>query len=162
MASHALPHLRPAHRRPRLSLGLAGWWRGAKFDEELAAGADPAADPRLAAHATRLARPHQIAAVADGLERAVVAADRPQPLLSSAVPVRAREVLASRDELLSLVALLRTTPTPPARALALSRRLLLDGASPLFNPDADGTLGGAVDEARLAFHPDHETYPPEA
>jgi hypothetical protein len=162
MASHALPQLQRSRRRPRLSLGLADWWRGARFDDALAAGADPAGDPRLAAHSARLARPHQIAALADGLERAVEAADRRQPLLSSAVPVRAREVLASRDELLSLVALLRTTPNPPPRALALSRRLLLDGASPLFSPEAAGTLRGTVDEARLAFHPNHATYPPEA
>jgi hypothetical protein len=162
MASHALPHPRPARHLPRLSLGLASWWRGAKFDDALAGGADPAADPRLAAHAARLARPHQVAAVADGLERAVSAAGRPQPLLSSAVPVQAREVLEARDELLALVAQLRTTPQPPPRALALSRRLLLDGASPLFNPEAAGTLRAAVDEARLAFDPDHETYPPEA
>ena len=90
----------------------------------------------------------------------VAAAERPQPLLSSAVPVRAREVLEAHDELLSLVALLRTSPQPPPRALALSRRLLLDGASPLFNPEAAGTLRGAVREALLAFDPDHETYPP--
>jgi hypothetical protein len=160
MVSHALPHLRPGRRRP--SLGLAGWWRGAQFDEALAAGADPAADPRLAAHAARLARPHQVAALADGLERAVEEADRPQPLLSSAVPVRAREVRESRDRMLSLVALLRTAPNPPPRALALCRRLLLDGASPLFNPGAGRTLRAAVDDARLAFRADHETYPPEA
>jgi hypothetical protein len=53
--------------------------------------------------------------------------------------------------------LLRTVPHPPPRALALCRRLLLDGASPLFNPEAAGTLAGAVREARLAFDPDHET-----
>jgi hypothetical protein len=162
VASHALPHPHRSGRKPRLSIRLVAWWRGARFDEALAAGEDPARDPRLAAHAARLARPHQISALAHGLERAVEAAERPQPLLSSAVPVRAHEVLASRDELLGLVALLRTTPNPPPRALALSRRLLLDGASPLFNPEAAGTLRGAVNKARLAFDPDYETYPPEA
>jgi hypothetical protein len=162
MASHALPHPRRSARRPRLPIGLTAWWRGARFDEALAAGADPAADPRLEAHAARLARPHQIEAVADGLERAVSAAERPQPLLSSAVPVRAGEVLASRDDLLGLVAQLRTTPHPPPRALALSRQLLLDGCSPLFNLEAAGTLRAAIAEARLAFDPDHETHPPEA
>ena len=162
MASHALPHPHRSRRKPGLSIRLAAWWCGSRFDEALAAGANPARDPRLAAHAARLARPHQIRAVADGLERAVEAADRPEPLLSSAVPVRAGEVLAARDELLGLVAQLRTTPAPPPRALALSRRLLLDAASPLFSPEAAGTLRRAVDEARLAFDPDPETYPPEA
>jgi hypothetical protein len=162
MASHALPYRHRSRRRSGLSIRLATWWRGTRFDEALAAGANPASDPRLAAHAARLLRPHQVQAIADGLERAVEAADHPQPLLSSAVPVRAREVQESRDELLGLVARLRTTPEPPPRALALSRRLLLDGASPLFNPEAAGTLRGAVNEARLAFDPDHPTYPPEA
>ena len=162
MASHALPHPGSAARSPRLPVRLTAWWRGARFDDALAAGADPATDPRLAAHAARLARPHQIEAVADGLERAVRVAERPQPLLSSAVPVRADEVLAARDDLLGLVVQLRTTPRPPARALALSRRLLLDCDSPLFSAEAAGTLRAAIAEARLAFDPDHATYPPEA
>jgi hypothetical protein len=139
---------------------LAGWWRGATFDEALAAGADPDGDPRLAAHAARLRRPHQVAALAEGIERALHAAERPQPLMSPAVPVCASEVLAAYDDLLALAVLLRTAPEPPVRALALARRLLLDGAGPLFNPETADTLGGAVHEVLLAFDADHDTYPP--
>jgi hypothetical protein len=78
---------------------------------------------------------------------------------SAAVPVRS-EALLARDDLLALAALLRSAPQPSPRALDLSRRLILDGASPLFNPEAAGTLRGAVREALHAFHADHETYPP--
>jgi hypothetical protein len=97
---------------------------------------------------------------ADSLERAVEQAGRPSGL-SAAVPVRA-EALEVRDELLALAALLRTTPAPPRSALALCRELILDGTSPLFNPEAAGTLPGAVNEARHAFQGDRQTYPPEA
>jgi hypothetical protein len=99
-------------------------------------------------------------AMADSLERAVELAGRRRGF-SAAVPVRS-EALAVRDDLLVLAALLRTAPAPSPRALALSRRLVLDGTSPLFNPEAAGTLKGAVNEALLAFTADHETYPPEA
>jgi hypothetical protein len=37
-----------------------------------------------------------------------------------------------------------------------------DLPSPLLNPEASGTLRGAINEALLAFDADHETYPPEA
>jgi hypothetical protein len=99
-------------------------------------------------------------AMADSLERAVEEAGRSRGL-SAAVPVRA-EALTAREDLLALAARLRTTPVPPPRALMLSRRLALDGTSPLFNPEAAGTLRGAVNEALLAFDAHHETYPPEA
>jgi hypothetical protein len=98
--------------------------------------------------------------MADSLERAVEQAGRPQGF-SAVVPVRG-EALAARDELLALAALLRTTPDPPARALALARGLILDGTSPLFNPEAAGMLRGAVNEVLHAFTADRETYPLEA
>ena len=74
--------------------------------------------------------------------------------------MRTSEVLQVRDALLALAALLRTAPHPSPRALALCRRLLLNGDSPLFDPAASGTLRGAIREATLAFSPDHDTYPP--
>jgi hypothetical protein len=98
--------------------------------------------------------------MADSLERAVEEAGRARGL-SAAVPVRA-EALTARDDLLALAARLRTTPDPPPRALELAAELTLDGTSPLFNPEAAGTLRGAVNEALLAFDAHHETYPPEA
>jgi hypothetical protein len=99
-------------------------------------------------------------AMAESIERALEQAGRSRGF-SAAVAVRA-EALGSYDELLALVALLRTAPAPPPRALALCRRLVLDGTSPLFNHEAAGTLRGAVNEALHAFDADHETYPPEA
>jgi hypothetical protein len=103
-----------------------------------------------------------VTALADGIERALRAAERPRPVMSPAVPVCAREVLAAYDDLVALAALLRTAPAPPVRALALARRLMLDGAGPLFNPETADTLGGAVREVLLAFDSNHATYPPEA
>lgn len=137
--------------RASLRARLVAWWHGAAFDDALAAGADPQSDVRLAAHAARLARPHCIDALADGLERAVADAERPRRALSAAVPVRASEVVDNRHELLALAALLRSTPQPSPRALALTRRLLIDGSSPLFAADASPSLRDAVREARDAF-----------
>ncbi len=114
MASHALGPSRTLRPRAAAVAPVSPPGGAARSSTRLWRPAPiPRADPRLAAHAARLARPHQIAAWPTALERAVEAADRPQPLLSSAVPVRAREVLEARDELLGLVAQLRTTPEPP-------------------------------------------------
>jgi hypothetical protein len=108
---------------------------------------------RLAAWSRR----HQREAMAQSLERALDEAGKAR-VFSSAVPVRA-EAFSAREELLALAALLRTIPEPPARALALCQALILDGTSPLFNPEAAGTLRGAVNEALHAFDADPETYP---
>jgi hypothetical protein len=105
-------------------------------------------------------RAHQRHVMAESIERAVEQAGRPRGF-SSVVPVRA-EALEVRDELLALAALLRTAPAAPPRALALCRELVVDGMSPLFNPEAAGTLRGAVNETLHAFDPGQQTYPPEA
>ena len=104
-------------------------------------------------------RDHRQRVMADAIERAIEAAGRPRQF-SAVVPVRG-EALEAREELLALAALLRTSPSPPPRAMKLCSGLILDGTSPLFNPEASGTLLGAVREARLAFDADPETYPPE-
>jgi hypothetical protein len=119
--------------------------------------------PRRFALSARIAtwwRVHQRRVMAESIERALEEAGRPRAF-SAAVPVRA-EALDVRDELAALAALLRTAPAPPPRALALSRELILDGTSPLFNPEAAGTLRGAVNETLHAFDPGQQTYPPEA
>jgi hypothetical protein len=157
MATHAFPQIHVRRRRPGVLDRIADWWRGAAFDAVLAAGADPDSDARLAAHAARLARPHHMSALAEALERALEEAEHREPVISAAVPVRKSEVLGARDELLALAAALRTNEAPPARAPALSRRLLIGGDSPLFNPEAAGTLRGAVREALLAFGADNDT-----
>ncbi len=144
MASHAISQMHHRTRR-RMSLRarLTAWWHGAAFDDALAAGVDPASDVRLA-----------------GLERALERAQQPRPAISAAIPLRTSALLEVHDELLALAALLRTAPHPSPRALALCRRLLIDGDIPLSCPAASGTLRGALREATLAFSPDHETYPP--
>lgn len=142
---------RPARRSGALGARLRAWWCGAAFDDALAAGLDPASDPRLSAHAARLARPHCVEALADGLERAVADADRPRRAISAAAPISAGEVLAARDDLLALVAVLRTAPEPSPQALALTRRLLIDSTGPLFQPADAGALARAAREALGAF-----------
>jgi hypothetical protein len=141
---------RRAGRTP-LRARVAAWWHGAGFDDALAAGVDPQSDVRLAAHAARLARPHCIDALADGLERAVANAERPRRTLSASVAVSASEVIATKADLLMLARLLRATPDAPPRALAITRRLLIDGASPLYVADARQSLRDAVAQAVGAF-----------
>jgi hypothetical protein len=160
MAPHALPRLHHAPRwRPSLRARLLARWHGPAFDAALAAGADPATDARLTARAAQLVRPHHVQILVEAIDHALEDAERRKPIITAAVPVRKNEVLGAYDELLALAAALQTRPHPSPRALALSHRLLLDGTSPLFDPQAAGTLKGAVREALLAFDADHQTYP---
>jgi hypothetical protein len=158
MVTHALD--RAGARRHRRGRRLLARLRGPTLDAALASGADPATSAGLAARVAQLSQRRRVLAVADGLERTVERAAQPQPEITAAAPVLEAEVLASRDQLLTLAAALRTTPQPPPRALALCRRLVSDGTSPLHDPHADGTLQGAVHEALHAFEAGHTTNPP--
>ncbi len=90
---------------------------------------------------------------ADGLERAVLAArKRVAPgTWTSTVPVQRRAVLAERGLLLELACQVREAHDAPKAALEPVRRLVTDGASPLYYPSGPGALHEAVLEAMLAL-----------
>jgi hypothetical protein len=86
----------------------------------------------------------QVEAVVDAAENA------PRPL-SSAVPLCRQVILPIRQLLLTLAAELREPEMVRAQGVALSRKLLVDGGSPLYGHCEEGALEQAIEEARSRF-----------
>ena len=89
------------------------------------------------------------ARLADGLERAVRAAEIRSETYSSVVPVQRAEVRATRALMLTLASRIRNIQHPGATALTRVRRLLTDGVGPLFAPAAPGTLREVLIQATV-------------
>jgi hypothetical protein len=124
--------------------------QGSRLDERLACGADPAESSALAARADLLLRPRMRHALQAGLRRAVAEARLVQCPRSSAVHVDRAGVGSCGPELLALAAEIGDAGVRP-RGIALARRLLCDGAGPLYSPGAGEELLAAVREARAAL-----------
>jgi hypothetical protein len=127
---------------------LARLWAflaGLRYDAELADGTSPTKSICHAARAGRSTRRRACRRVAQALNGAVEAAERqPDPnRLDPTVPVDSGAVRACKDEVLSLAESLCTIERPPARSVAIVRRLVFDGCSPLFLQEPDRQEGNA-------------------
>jgi hypothetical protein len=84
--------------------------------------------------------------------RIVEEAKHPATSFTAAVPLERRAVLTCERQLLNLADDLKATAQPVnVEGIALVRRLVRDGASPLYAPLGEGALEGAVREARAAL-----------
>jgi hypothetical protein len=138
---------RGAPERGRLTRLLARAHAG-RLDEALIGDADPARSPQLAARAAALTGPRSRAAIADGLERLLQAAEgRQRP---TGVLPRPGHVLANGDLLHELAVELRGTAPLYAPGIAIVNRLLTDGTGPVYRGDSH-TLGRRLGEARAAM-----------
>jgi hypothetical protein len=143
--------------RLRLSTRLR---RGA-LDERLARGADAGDDERLTLRAAQLASRAHRDELALALEHTLETAEDPAeaqrttavPRMGVRVPLRAHEIRDCAPELEALIVRLRDGKPIDARGAAMTRRLLVDGASPLFYRGSGVTLRHAVRSARLALEP---------
>lgn len=143
--------------RLRLSTRL----RQRALDDQIARGAKSDGDQRLALRAEQLASPRERDQVARTLERALEVAAQPAKAsrsrisraMSLPVPLRVREIRKAADDLQALVRRLRDGEPVDAQGVALTERLLYDGASPLYYDRSPVTLRHAVRSARLALEP---------
>lgn len=134
--------------------------RGA-LDEKIARGAEPAGDKRLTLRAEQLASRTQRDRLATALERTLQLATHPAdtPSASAArvfsvrVPLRVREIRDCADDIKAVARRLRDGNRIDAQGAALTKRLLTDGASPLYYRHSPATLRHAVRSARLALEP---------
>jgi hypothetical protein len=143
--------------RVRLSTRLH---RGA-LDEKIARGAETAGDERLTLRAEQLASRTQRDRLATALEHTLQMATHPadSPSASAArrfsvrVPLRVREIRGCAEDIEALARRLRDGNPIDAQGAALTKRLLTDGASPLYYRHSPATLRHAVRSARLALEP---------
>jgi hypothetical protein len=134
--------------------------RGA-LDEKIARGAETAGDERLTLRAEQLASRTQRDRLATALEHTLQMATHPadSPSASAArrfsvrVPLRVREIRDCAEDIEALARRLRDGNPIDAQGAALTKRLLTDGASPLYYRHSPATLRHAVRSARLALEP---------
>jgi len=107
----------------------------AKLDDQLAGGAGTYSSPELELRAAQITRREARARIALTFERLVDAAERaPLPGRDVRAPLRRAEILKRRAAILRLARDLRELDTPGPRGVAMARRLLHNGAGPLYNP----------------------------
>jgi hypothetical protein len=121
------------------------------LDQRLAEGEDPAESRALALRAGQLVSTDYRDELAAQVEAIVDAAENPPRPLSSAVPLCRQAILPIRQLLLTLAAELREPKMVRAHGVALSRKLLVDGGSPVYGPCEEGALEQAIEEARSRF-----------
>jgi hypothetical protein len=140
---------------------LSTWLRRGALDERLARGAGGDDDERLALRAAQLASREHRDELARALEHTLETAKDPAeaqrttavPTMGVRVPLRVREIRDCTPELGALIARLRDEKPIDAQGAAMTRRLLVDGASPLYYRGSGVTLRYAVRSARLALEP---------
>ncbi len=143
----------------RVRLGI--WLRRAGLDEQIARGAGVEGDGRLALRAEQLTSRDERDRVARGLERMLEAADhaaearsaRGAPVFSVRIPLRVSEIRDCAADFDALLARLRDEDAIDARGVAMTTRLMSNGASPLYYRRSPFTLRHAVRSARLGLEP---------
>jgi hypothetical protein len=136
--------------RVRLSARLH---RGA-LDEKIARGVETAGDRALALRAEQLASRAQRDRLATALERTLDPAETLAARgLTARVPLQVRAIRDCADDIEALARRLRDGKPIDAQGAALTRRLLTNGASPLYYRHSPHTLRYAVRSSRLALEP---------
>jgi hypothetical protein len=142
-------------------LRLRTWLHRGALDERLARGADAGDDERLRLRATQLASREQREELALAVEHTLETAKDPVesrrtsavPTMGVRVPLRVREIRDGAPELAALIARLRDAEPIDPQGAAMTKRLLVDGASPFYYGRSPVTLQHAVRSARLALEP---------
>ena len=119
----------------------------------LAHGADPASDRALELRADRTCSVTNRQRLARALERVVRDARQPAPLIRPQVPVRRAAIRDCAQDLEALIRRLRDGEPVDPRGIALTDRLLTDGASPLYYDAGGPSLSYTIRSARLALDP---------
>jgi hypothetical protein len=131
------------------------------LDDKIARGVSTAGDERLTLRAAQLASRTERDRLATALEHTLQVATRPTDSLSASaarrlsprVPLRVREVRDCAEDIEALARRLRDGDPIDAQGVALTLRLLTDGASPMYWRHSAATLRYAVRSARLALEP---------
>jgi hypothetical protein len=111
---------------------LLAWWSQSRLDRELAAGADPAADPKLAYRARRLTSARVRRQISGSIECVLEEAEAGWHGMSSATPVTRRSTQGARLALRALAdALVADGPMRP-QGVALASLLVTDASGPLY------------------------------
>ena len=134
---------------PSASARITARLRTGVLDRALAAGADPAASPQIAARTAQLGSTLMRTRIADGLERLALSADKPRSRLRI-LPSRAA-MLGNRSEMLELAEILRQDRPLYARGVAMLRVILTDGTGPAYTDQRGDALASQLQVARASL-----------
>ena len=131
---------------------------GASLDASLAAGCRPESSRLLAVRARDIVSLRRRRSIADSWEHVLRVARRAQRArltgsLSTAVPVRADQLVAAEPAIRDLMNRLAAPLPVPARGVAMARVLLTDANSPVYNRHACVDLGDALAAAAAQLDP---------
>ena len=150
MAAELMWHHGFEQRTPgALTVQWRQWSRRDALDRLLIDGAPADTSPELALRAVRLTRESYRYRLAAELEAVVVIADRDEPC-RTALHMRVDQVREARTMLLDVAARLRDGPCG-ARGVAMTRRLLRDPSSPIYERAGRESLGQAATSVLLAL-----------
>ena len=139
-------------RRHRIMLRLRVWMATQRLDATLAAGAPLNRDPLIALRAAQLASRRERQRLAMALD--AVCAERPaRPGISASVSVPADALVLARPALEQLAGALRSPGSLEPHGIALTRLLLTEPGSPLYQPAEPEALSTAACGALLALTP---------
>src|SRR5271170_3692378 len=127
---------------------MAARMRSQALDRALIAGEDPSSSQQLAARAAYLTSPRTRAAIADGLERLLRAAQGPQRRWWAVS--RRGQLLANASRLHELAGLLASDGPLYARGIAMLNQLMTDGTGPAYLGPGEG-LERRLSEALAAL-----------
>ena len=132
-----------------IALRLRTWLARPELDRLLVEGGDSGDSSELRRRTEQLRSARERRRLAVALRQVIEAAEQP-PRPSAAAPLDREAVLGARERLVELARDLEATEDPPARAVAMVERLLVDAASPLYLP-AGGPLESELIRARAAL-----------
>jgi hypothetical protein len=137
----------PGARQAPLGARVVARLRAHGLDGRLAKGADPAASTLLSLRADALVARAERDRIATDLERILTLAERGEPRRLGAVPVQRHQVTAAAGPIRRLVALLRGPEAVAPRGVAIARRLVVDGTTPVYARAPRGAVTRAVCDA---------------
>jgi hypothetical protein len=146
-----VPKFHPTPSRSGPSLAVRVWTRlrRNRLDHDLALAADPGASAALGLRAAQLRSRNERARLANALEETLGDARRGEPVTIRVRPQRA-EVRACAEDLMALVLRLRDEHPVDIRGVAMTARLVGDGAGPLRRT-GDVDLHHAIRAAHMAL-----------
>jgi hypothetical protein len=152
-SSVRLPQRRRAGWRRRTRWALVARWHADTLDRALAAGAGPYADALIATRAEQLTASRSRRRLAAGLARVQRDAAHGLSGLTAVVTPDRHEVMRAGPEIAALERRLGDGERIDAAGMAMLRRLLTDGTSPLYDPVGPGSLARHLRAVTAALGP---------
>ncbi len=138
-----------AGARERMLARVCAW----RLDDALARGVAPDSSAALLLRAHRLIGPAARADLARSIRSLIDDAGRPCHPLNPGVPINCAAVSKASATMIQVADRLVCGRAVDARGVAQVRRLVQDGASPVFNAASEHDLGQLFDDALEALEP---------